>query len=105
MFWPMPKVNIDYKSPFNAQDTFTKVKDFLANDESIKKIDGNIQANFDESSLSGDLKGSKFKAQMNVTATGDSSDVSIVVDLPMLLGAFKGQVKSTIERKLEKVLG
>ena len=101
----MPKVNIDYKSPLAAQETFEKVKDFLSNDESIKKIDNGIQAHFDDGQLSGDLKGSKFKAQMNVREDGDKSDVSIVVDLPMLLGAFKGQVKSSIEKKLSKVLG
>ena len=101
----MPKVNIDYKSPLKAQETFAKVKDFLANDEGIKKIDNDIQAQFDDAAMSGDLKGSKFKAQMNVKENGDQSDVSIVVDLPMLLGAFKGQVKSTIEKKLTKVLG
>lgn len=101
----MPKVNIDYKSPLNAQETFQKVKDFLANDESIKKIDSSIQADFNDSQMSGDLKGSKFKAQMNVKESGETSNVSIIVDLPMLLGAFKGQVKTTIEKKLSKVLG
>ena len=101
----MPKVNIDYNSSFSADETYTKVKDFLANDEGIKKIDGNIQSQFDDSARSGDLKGSRFKAQMSVTEQGDTSKVSIVVDLPMLLGAFKGQVKSTIESKLSKLLG
>ena len=100
----MPKVNIDFKSPLKAQETFTKVKELLANDESIKKIDNSIQADFNDEKMSGDLKGSKFKAQMNVKASGDQSDVSIIVDLPMLLGAFKGQVKSTIEKKLSKIL-
>jgi hypothetical protein len=101
----MPKVNIDYKSPLQAEETFSKVKDFLDNDESIKKIDKGIQANYDDSSMSGDLKGSKFKAKMNVSPAGEGSEVSIVVDLPMLLGAFKGQVKTTIEKKLNKLLG
>lgn len=101
----MPKVNIDYNSPLQAQETYEKVKDFLANDESIKKIDSSIKADFDDANKSGEVKGSKFKAHMNVKEAGDQSKVSIVVDLPMLLGAFKGQVKSTIESKLNKVLG
>ena len=100
----MPKVNIDFNSPLDAQETFNRVKDVLANDEGLKKIDSSIQCQFDESSLSGDVKGSKFKAQMSVKDSGGSANVNIVVDLPMLLGAFKGQVKSTIERKLEKAL-
>lgn len=100
----MPKVNIDYSSPLAAQETFEKVKDLLANDEGIRKIDNSIQYNFDDAKMSGDIKGSKFKAQMNVKEEGGKSNVSIVVDLPMLLGAFKGQVKTTIEKKLSKLL-
>ena len=100
----MPKVNIDFSSPYNAQETFTKVKDLLENDQGLRKIDNSIQCDFDDSQMKGSAKGSKFKADMSVTASGDKSDVSIIIDLPMLLGAFKGQVKSTIERKLSAIL-
>lgn len=100
----MPKVNIDYNSPHDAQETFKRVKDVLSNDEGLKKIDSSLSCDFNDSSLSGDIKGSKFKAHMNVKDAGSSSNVSIIVDLPMLLGAFKGQVKSQIEKKLEKAL-
>ena len=100
----MPKVNIDFSSPLKAQETFEKVKDLLSNDESIKKIDSNLQCNFNDAQMSGDVKGSKFKAQMSVKEAGDQSNVSIIVDLPLMLGAFKGQVKSTIEKKLNKLL-
>lgn len=100
----MPKVNIDYSSPLAAPETFSRVKDFLATDESIRKIDNSIECQFNDSQMNGDVKGSKFKAQMSVQEVGEQSSVSIVVDLPMLLGAFKGQVKTTIEKKLNKIL-
>ena len=100
----MPKVNIDYPSNLNATETFTKVKELLSNDEGLRKIDNSIQCDFDDAQMTGTAKGSKFKAQVSVAASGDKSNVSIVVDLPMLLGAFKGQVKSTIESKLSKIL-
>jgi hypothetical protein len=100
----MPKVNIDFNSPLKAEETFKKVKNLLATDEGIRKIDSSIQCQFDDSKMCGDVKGSKFKAEMNVKANGDKSQVSIIVDLPMLLGAFKGQVKSTIEKKLGQIL-
>lgn len=100
----MPKVNIDFPSPFDAQQTFEKVKNLLDNDEGLRKIDNSIQCEYDDSQMSGSVKGSKFNAQMSVKDKGGSSDVSIVVDLPMLLGAFKGQVKTTIEKKLAKIL-
>jgi len=100
----MPKVNIDYQSPLDAQETYNRVKNFLSTDESIRKIDNSIVCDFNENSKSGDLKGKKFKAQMSVEEHGDESTVSIVVDLPLMFTAFKGQVKSTIEKKLRKVL-
>ncbi|MCB0378922.1 MAG: polyhydroxyalkanoic acid system family protein [Bdellovibrionales bacterium] len=100
----MPKVNIDYNSPLNADDTFAKVKDLLNNDESLRKIDSTIQCEFNDGQRTGIAKGSKFKAEMAVADSGSSSQVTIIVDLPLMLGAFKGQVKSTIERKLSKIL-
>ena len=101
----MPKVNIDHNSPLSPDETFKKVKDMLENDPALKKFDGNLQCNFDDSCHSGDVKGSKFKASVNVEPQGsEGSKVEIVVDLPMLLGPFKGQVKSTIESRLKKVL-
>lgn len=100
----MPKVNIEYTSPLKAAETFAKVKDLLANDESIRKIDSNIKCDFNDAKMCGNVTGSKFKAQMSVKEAGDQSNVSIVVDLPILLSAFKGQVKATIEKKLTKIL-
>ena len=100
----MPKVNIDYSSPLEAKETFKRVKEFLSTDESIRKIDNSIQCDFDDAQMSGDLKGSRFKAKMNVKGSGEKSEVSIIVDLPIMLSAFKGQVRSTIEKKLNKVL-
>ncbi len=100
----MPKVNIGFPSPLNAAETFTKVKELLSTDQGIRKIDNSIQCDFDDSQMNGSVKGSKSKPEMSVNSAGDKSNVSIVVDLPMLLGAFKGQVKSTIEKKLSAIL-
>jgi hypothetical protein len=100
----MPKVDIDYSSPLDAQETFARVKDFLSTDEGIRKIDSSIQCQFNEGQKSGELNGKKFKANMSVKETGDTSTVSISVDLPFMFAAFKGQVKTTIEKKLNKVL-
>ena len=100
----MPKVNIDYPSSLPADETFSKVKDMLNTDESLKKIDSSILCDFDDAGRCGTAKGSKSKAKIDVKESGDKSQVSIIVDLPMLLSPFKGQVKSTIEKKLAKIL-
>jgi hypothetical protein len=54
--------------------------------------------------LSGTAKGSKVSADLKVTAQGQASSVSIGVEVPFLLSAFKGQIKSTIEKKLASLL-
>ena len=97
----MPKVNIEYNSPLDAEATFTKVKEMLNSDEDLRKIDSSIQCDFADTARTGTVKGSKFQAEMNVS---DSSQVNITVDLPFILGAFKGQVKSQIEKKLAQIL-
>jgi len=100
----MPKVNIDFSSPLDAQNTFEKVKNLLETDEGLRKIDSSIKCTFNDGQKTGAVKGSRFSAEMNVKETGTQSEVSIIVDLPLMLSAFKGQVKSTIEKKLSKIL-
>lgn len=100
----MPKVNIEYDSPLDAEATFAKVKEMLNSDADLRAIDSSIKFNFDDKARCGSAQSTKFKADINVSDQGSCSAVSIVVDLPFLLGAFKGQVKSSIEKKLAKIL-
>jgi hypothetical protein len=96
----MPKVNVDVNSKLNAQDTFAKIKTFFGKDSEILKFDAQMTSSFDDSQLSGTAKGSKFAADIKVNSQGN-----IAVEVPFLLSAFKGQIKSTIEKKLSSMLG
>jgi hypothetical protein len=100
----MPKLNVDINSKYAAKETYDKIKNLFGDSSDIKKFDPDIKSEFDDSALSCKAKGSKFSADLKVAPTGDSSQVSIEVDLPFLLGAFKGQIKSTIEKKLNTLL-
>ncbi|MCC6138939.1 MAG: polyhydroxyalkanoic acid system family protein [Bdellovibrionaceae bacterium] len=100
----MPKVNIDVPSKFNAQDTFTKIKKLFDESSDLKKFDPQMACTFNDSQMSGVAKGGKFSAELKVNGSGDNSAVSIVLDLPLLLSPFKGQIKSTVEKKLNALL-
>lgn len=100
----MPKVNIDVNSKYNATETFEKLRGLFNEGSEIQKFDPSISCDFDDAAKSCRAKGSKFKADVKVNETGDTSAVSVVVDLPMLLGPFKGQVKSKVEQKLKALL-
>ena len=100
----MPKVNVDVNSKYNAQETFSKIKSLFGENSDLKKLDPKMNATFNDSAMSATAKGDKFSADLQVQPQGDSSSVSITVELPMLLGMLKGQVKSTIEKKLSGLL-
>lgn len=100
----MPKVNIDVNSKYNAQDTFQKIKGLFGDDSEVKKFDSSLTCDFDEANHTCNAKGSKFSATLQVKPSSNSSTVSVVVDLPMLLSPFKGQVKSTVEKRLNSLL-
>lgn len=100
----MPKVNVDVNSKYPAEETFTKIKSIFGENSEIKKFDAQMICTFNDSKLSACAKGSKFAADISVSPQGSQSVVQIVVDVPLLLGAFKGQIKSTIEKKLSSML-
>lgn len=100
----MPKLNVDINSKYAAKETYDKIKGLFGDSSDIKKFDPQLTSQFNDANLSCTAKGSKFSADMKVSPQGDQSQVSIEVDLPFLLAAFKGQIKSTIEKKLTSLL-
>lgn len=100
----MSKVNIDVPSKYAAQETFTKIKGLFGENSEIKKFDPEMACTFNDAQMSGVAKGGKFSAELKVNGSGDNSSVSIILDLPFLLTPFKGQIKSTVEKKLNALL-
>lgn len=100
----MPAIKIQVPSEHSHQDTFQRVKELLANDPGLRKLDSSYQCTFDEAKGRGEIKGKQFSAQVEVTPKESGSDVKVHVDLAFLLTPFSGQVKSTLERKLEAAL-
>lgn len=99
----MSKVSIDLNSKYPAPETFTKIKSLFGENSEIKKFDPGMTCTFDDSAMSAVAKG-KVSADMKVTSQGAGSTISVSVDVPFLLSAFKGQIKSTIEKKLAALL-
>ncbi len=100
----MPKVKVACQSQLNPQETYNKVKDLIANDPGLRKLDSSYKCDFNDASMTGQAKGKQFNAEMAIRPQGGGSEVEVTVDLPLLLSPFKGQVKETLERKLNKIL-
>lgn len=100
----MPKVKIESESKHSAADTFNKIRKMLENDKDLQKMDPGYSCHFDDKNLRGTAKGSKFEANMIITAKGPGSFVEIEVSLPMLLTPVKGVVQSTLQKKVAVAL-
>lgn len=101
----MPKFTIDHDSPFSAPEAFQKIKEFLGKEDGVRRFDPKVECHFDEASQSCQIKGGQFKADLYVTNKGAGSQVSITVDLPLMLMPFKGKVQETLLKQLSKYLG
>ena len=99
----MPKFTIEHTSSHSAKEAFEKIKTF-SEDEDLRRFDSKMQCQFNDSQLSGSIKGGQFKADLSVQTQGAGSKIQIVVDLPMLLTPFKSKVQETLQKKLSKYL-
>lgn len=100
----MPKVSIDHKTTLPADEAFQKIKTFFESDQDIRKFDANMKSQFSESSFSGRVQGSQFKADIQVSSSSQGSSISVIVDLPLLLSPFKNKIQEMITKKLSKYL-
>ena len=101
----MPKFTIEHDCQVSAPTAFEKIKDFMSKEEGVRRFDPKVECFFDDSSKSCQIKGSQFKADLKIAPRGDGSQVSITVDLPLLLMPFKSKVQETLIKQLTKHLG
>lgn len=101
----MAKFTVDHESSKTPQDAYTRIKEFLSNDQDLRRFDSKLQCYFNDDEMAANLKGGQFKADMTVAAISTGSKVSITVDLPLMLTPFKGKVQETLQKKLAKYLG
>lgn len=93
----------DVKQPVDK--TFETVERILTKGDDLKKYDPKIVCTFDAASKSCNIKGSQFKAEMNVSPTAGGSQIQVVVEIPFLLMPFKGKITESLTRLFEKHLG
>lgn len=100
----MPKVKVESQSKYSAEETFKKIKHMLETDRDLQKLDSGYKCSFNEGGMTGTAKGSKFEAYMKVVSASAGANVTIEIDLPLMLTPIKGVVQSTLQKKLESTL-
>ncbi len=100
----MAKVIIKKDSPLDQSETFTRLKSVLDQDTDLRKLDPSYICQFDDQAKTGSAKGSKFEANLKVSANGNTSTLEIEVKLPLLLSPFKSMIETTLGKKVDKAL-
>lgn len=100
----MPKFTVDHKSKHSAESAYETIKKILSQGDDLKKYDSGIQCSFNDQNMTCHIKGSQFKADLSVASQSAGSQVSILVDLPLLLTPFKSKVQESLAKMLSKHL-
>lgn len=100
----MPKFTVEHETQMSKEEAFKKVKEYLVQSESLKKLDSALQYSFNEAAYTGQIKGSKFEC--SVILTGDKpTKVSLEINIGLLLSPFKGKIQETLKGKISQILG
>lgn len=97
----MPKIDIQAQSQHPGEKTIQLLEELFKSDRDLKNIDADYTTEFDEKSLTGKVKGSKFDVAVKV----EGSTINIQVEIPFMLSPFKNQIKSKLEGKLHEAFG
>ena len=102
----MPKITIEHETLLPKAETFKKVQTYLETSQSLRKLDSDLKCTFDEGACTGQVKGSKFECDLNVTdLPGGKTKVLLNVNVGFLLSPFKGKIHDTLKEKMVKILG
>ena len=100
----MAKINIEYNSSLNAEETYSKIKGLIDDNKDLKSIDKNYSFSMDDDKKQASAKGKGFDADMQVISSGDTSVVKFSINIGLMLSPFKGVIEEKLKSRLEKVL-
>lgn len=97
----MPQVKVSQEFKGKKQAVYKAVKDYLDGRETLQKLGASM--NWNDKTHSGELEGGSFSGALSVSEKGGSVQVSIVVDLPLLLTPLRGKVEEELKKHLGRV--
>jgi hypothetical protein len=101
----MAKLKVEKTTSLNAEETYQKVKNFIQNDEGLRKLDQHYKCEFDDAGKICHAKGNQFTAQLSIKPEALGSKVEVEVEIPFALSLFKGKIQEMLQHKLDKTLG
>jgi len=99
----MASFTVEHETTLSQAEAYKKVKKFFEENESLKKLDSNLEYSFNDTACSGKVKGSKFECNLKVVDSSPAK-VEVTVSLSLFLTPFKGKIQETLQSKIRQVL-
>lgn len=100
----MPTIKLQSQSHYSPYETYQRVRNFIENDPGLRKLDSSYTTTFNDADKMCLAKGKQFSANLKVCEESAGARVDVTVELPFILTPLKGQVQSTLEKKLQQAL-
>ncbi|MCC6276707.1 MAG: polyhydroxyalkanoic acid system family protein [Oligoflexia bacterium] len=100
----MPQFSVEHTTNLNSSETFKKVQEYLKTSQGLRKLDPTLTCEFNESSMTGSVKGNKFSCTLRVEGSAPTK-VVLEIQIPLLFSPFKGQIQDSLKNKMSQILG
>ena len=100
----MASFTVEHETNLSQDETYKKVKKFFEENDSLKKLDSNLEYSFNDAAHTGRVKGSKFECNLKVLGSSPCK-VDVTVSLSLFLTPFKVKIQETLQSKIRQVLG
>lgn len=100
----MASIRFKYHCPKPKAETSLILTKALKEDQNLKKLDKNIEFIGPDASGLLKVKGSQFKADVQLSGDNQSSEIAFVIEVPFLLLPFKNKIEDSVKKTLDKHL-
>jgi hypothetical protein len=99
----MPKFTVEHQTNLSREEAYKKIQDYLQDSQDLRKWDSSLEAKFDATAMTGEVKGSKFECSVEVIGNSPTN-VALHISLPFLLTPFKGKIEEMLKKTMTKLL-
>ncbi len=97
----MPQVKVSHEIKGKKQAVYAAVKEYLEGRETLDKLGAKMVWN--DKACEAKIEAGNFSGGLEVDEKGGTTNVTISIDLPLLLSPFKGKVQEELKKHLSRV--
>lgn len=97
----MPQVKVSHEIKGKRKEVYEAVKIYLDGKETLDKLGAKMVWN--DKACEGTIEAGNFSGSLEVCEKSGQTNITIAIDLPLLLSPFKGKVADELKKHLSRV--